>query len=613
MTLVYRSVFSDSDGRICQTVDDLFGRWLKLKDLEIPDDGLSSDGTALLSASDQIAWAQRREIVTATTEVVRRLRLVEEADAARWVTTIVWGDSTHSARLPGAPAGWVWVDLEHETVGSQHFVRPGSPRLVRELLAAGEAQDGSLPLTSDVWEITGTHVEELIRYATDVSRHVPIIVFAYDGQRAYNQPQLASRLARDLAGIAVVFRLVDGAATERFASLMPEGYAVYGGAMRTYLPGVGTDDDLATRHRVLGRASLVALGPRAFPAVKDQILELSTTRTAPFSSRPGRQRKPAWTVDRTLPRTMPEATSLTLGWVRSRLDRLRSKWGMPTVGEDTATLAGLHAAFEETIETVAPPDAAAPGTAPLEALQAAAEARQQVELMEQLLDESDRESTKAGKQFSRLRSELEEMQLEATEAVEQVDRSQRRARWLEKRLRHLGDVAIGVDDSLPEAPPSVAETLILARQHLPFLEIFDTDESAAALDLHAGAQLFAIKTWNALIALNAYAEAACEGTFHGSFYSWCQEPPGGEHALPATTVAMTESESVESNPSWREARIFRVPDSVAPSGQIYMPAHVKIVKRGAPAPRLHFYDDTTKTGKVLVGYLGAHLPTARFH
>ena len=43
-----------------------------------------------------------------------------------------------------------------------------------------------------------------------------------------------------------------------------------------------------------------------------------------------------------------------------------------------------------------------------------------------------------------------------------------------------------------------------------------------------------------------------------------------------------------------------------------MPAHIKVVKRGWPCPRLHFHDDTARTGKIYVGYLGEHLPTARF-
>src|SRR4051812_22029439 len=108
MTLVYRSVFTDADGRICSQVDQLFREWLAAKGLEIPEEGLRAEGVALLSATDQIAWAQRREIVTATTEVVSRLRLVEEVPAARWVTTIVWADSSpgQTTTQGGTPTSW---------------------------------------------------------------------------------------------------------------------------------------------------------------------------------------------------------------------------------------------------------------------------------------------------------------------------------------------------------------------------------------------------------------------------------------------------------------------------------------------------------------------------
>ena len=75
---------------------------------------------------------------------------------------------------------------------------------------------------------------------------------------------------------------------------------------------------------------------------------------------------------------------------------------------------------------------------------------------------------------------------------------------------------------------------------------------------------------------------------------------------------MGESETVDSSPDLRTPRTFAVPSTVATSGYCYMPAHIKVVKRGSPAPRLHFHDDAANSGKVYVGYLGAHLPTARF-
>jgi hypothetical protein len=66
-------------------------------------------------------------------------------------------------------------------------------------------------------------------------------------------------------------------------------------------------------------------------------------------------------------------------------------------------------------------------------------------------------------------------------------------------------------------------------------------------------------------------------------------------------------------PKLREARIFPVPAAVDPARRAYMAAHIKIQQGGTPCPRIHFHDDTAGTnGKIYVGYIGDHLPTANF-
>ncbi|GAA1082723.1 hypothetical protein [Tsukamurella spumae] len=38
-------------------------------------------------------------------------------------------------------------------------------------------------------------------------------------------------------------------------------------------------------------------------------------------------------------------------------------------------------------------------------------------------------------------------------------------------------------------------------------------------------------------------------------------------------------------------------------------AHFKIAQSGMISPRMHYLDDTARTKKVYVGYIGPHLPT----
>ncbi|MEV0795480.1 hypothetical protein [Kribbella sp. NPDC050459] len=628
MSLVYRSVFQDPDGGIAAAVQDAFGEWLGSKGLVVPADGLSHRGSPLESAEGAIAWASQSTLTNRNDGAVHRLRLIEESLDARWVTTLVWNTSGPDQ----VSGGWVWADLEHEPVGGRRVQRPGSPRLVRALLAAGEASDGGVPLTSDVWEVTSGHVDELVRHITSADRQVPVIVFAYDAQGAYDQKRLAERLSRDLAGVAAVFRLVDGAATERLAQRLPDDYAVYGGALRTYLPGAAKPDDTASRHRILGRASLVALGHRAFPAVKDQILGLSTRRPAPISTASALR---AGAIPGVMPQAsaaMPEVSerlgetgksarldvaieSPMLGrqWLRERARRIRAALGSP---DDSSQLLDDPASFDDALDRLILSAQQVDDhrlTAGLAGLAAdLQQARAERELLDQLLDAAQKELDQTSHEVRMLRAELEDLQLEATESVEAADQAERRSRWLARCLHDAGHPGVGTDDTLPTAPPSLAEVLVLAREKLHYLHIGSTDTNAAELDLHGNAQLYAIKAWSALIALNAYACARAEGRFASSFYAWCQQTPAGEPAISANAVALVESETVESNPVLHGARVFAVPKQVDPSGRIFMPAHIKVVKRGAPCPRLHFHDDSGGTGKVYVGYLGEHLPTARF-
>lgn len=117
----------------------------------------------------------------------------------------------------------------------------------------------------------------------------------------------------------------------------------------------------------------------------------------------------------------------------------------------------------------------------------------------------------------------------------------------------------------------------------------------------------------ALAALNSYAEARGTGGWNNTFLAWCMEPPSGGYAVPATWVALNESETTNTVPRLREARTFAVPRLVTAAGRLYMPAHIKIQQGGTSCPRIHFHDDSGgATGRIYVGYVGDHLPTATF-
>jgi hypothetical protein len=58
-----------------------------------------------------------------------------------------------------------------------------------------------------------------------------------------------------------------------------------------------------------------------------------------------------------------------------------------------------------------------------------------------------------------------------------------------------------------------------------------------------------------------------------------------------------------------DACVFPVRPETHETGQAFFGAHIKLERFKSPAPRLHFYDDTT--GLIYIGYYGPHLPTSR--
>ena len=94
--------------------------------------------------------------------------------------------------------------------------------------------------------------------------------------------------------------------------------------------------------------------------------------------------------------------------------------------------------------------------------------------------------------------------------------------------------------------------------------------------------------------------------FDGNFRDYCAD--GHEEAIPRAWIALSESETTNNNDRFRALRELPIDPDVAGTERVYMPAHIKIVAGGYPAPRIHFYDDTGGvTGKIHIGYFGQHL------
>ncbi len=173
-------------------------------------------------------------------------------------------------------------------------------------------------------------------------------------------------------------------------------------------------------------------------------------------------------------------------------------------------------------------------------------------------------------------------------------------------------VPVAPDDGKPEPaslqPETCVDVVEFARRYLPGVAIPKTvDKDAAGLDRHANPS-WPLRAWRSLLALDRYSSAKSKGS-SGNFVEFCGQ--GGPLTIPKSWVGLHESESTSANKQLVDLRVLPVSCDVDPAGKIFMPAHIKVVAGGSPAPRIHFLDDTSgSTGKIHVGHFGEHLDTS---
>lgn len=117
--------------------------------------------------------------------------------------------------------------------------------------------------------------------------------------------------------------------------------------------------------------------------------------------------------------------------------------------------------------------------------------------------------------------------------------------------------------------------------------------------------------WNFVHTLHDYAQLKATQGFNGGVHDYLLSSETQGYKVSHKRHSPKESESVAARSKWREARMLPVPKKVDPSGYVYMEAHFRIETNDGFAPRMHYYDDTARSGKIYIGYIGRHLPNTR--
>ncbi|WP_405921855.1 hypothetical protein [Streptomyces sp. NBC_00122] len=452
-------------------------------------------------------------------------------------------------RQTGAGPTWVQLDVEHLPDDPDALPVPAkTPRLAGSLLDVLRARDGLADVTRMPQVIEVDDVDCVIDELCDDRRRLPVVVASTPYGVDFDAwlERTVDPLVRPLAGLAILYVLAPEAEPHFNRAL--EYHQVFAGGIRTYLPGV--DPAWAAdgqRHRVMSRRAVIESPQRARRLLAQLPQSLATHAPLPTE------------LD-----SVPVLRARTKEGVgTSELQRLRDE---------------NHALFE-------------------------------------ILEEAGREQRVRADEIRDLKQELQQARRgESMLAVEYDDQyrelqgAKAQVRVLQNRLLVLnaGEAAYTPAEPGPVEPASFAE--ILGRiDAMPHVHFTGARKVTLELDDQAYGSSWGRMTWDALLALRDYADAAAGGETSRDFKQWCEDAPDGMHAISPRKIVRDESKSVKTKTDWRRERTFPVPVDVDPTRKVFMGAHIRIGGGNTVAPRLHYYDASCATHGIFIGYIGPHL------
>lgn len=479
-----------------------------------------------------------------------RWQLREPKDDGAWLSSLV---VQAPAQAADHARSWFWVEVEfaaaNTAADAELGTRASVPRLARGLLGRVPAFDSLALLTNKPTLVSREGVDDLIDVLCDPDRRLPAVVAsAHPGLDFEEWRGVIDRVTRYLPGLASIY-LLDPLGTSAFETGIGRSHAVWGGAVRTYLPDVdpAVAED-ALRHRVLTGTRILADPGRAAG-----ILSVLPRRLASESPLP----KPLAGVNRALlTQTSGSAASSDAGAVQRQVTGL-------------------------------------------------------TEERELALNLAEEQEGRANVFFEQRESALAEL-AERDQRVLDLENLVRSLRKRLVVGGQAGEAFLTPEESITP-PATFAELLDWMESELDMLEFTGDRDAPLALDRNPEASTWVRSSWEVLRAMQSYAAAKSTGEFPGDFKMWCDNPLPDSYIIPSGKVVRDESETVKNNAKWRRERELPVPSAFDASKRAFMGSHIRIgaSASGQISPRLHFSDATASTGKIYVGYLGRHLTNTR--
>lgn len=534
-----------------------------------------------------------------------RARIVENQPGGSWTSEL----TAHSS--PTGNRGWVWLDIHKP----DDHGWTATPRLARTLVSVLPVRDGAHLLGSAPMVITEREVPQVVAALTDPTRRgLAFVAGSGHAMRVTPWRDAVDRLLNDTVGLANAWVLTPDA-TDHFNYLVGQSHEATPGFVRTFVPGVAVRDGLdGERHRFLTATSIERSPERALRRVlgqraREQLIATKLPDALRDLDRILRRSLDAALLDGLVtdappapppaepPPAAPDSTSDTTeptpaqGMPRA-LELQLSELLHELVGSRALTVDSLGKLGEMAL-----------------AQRRAEVARVQIRTrLDRLQDEVEAE------QFERelAQHELTELQEEYATSEEERADTDRKLRHVRLALAKLDHADVAWTDPVIDLRDIRPDTFAELLERCGSLErvVFTGDVDVTQdLDRHGNRRLWAGKTWEALLVLEDYARIRIVEAFSRDVSGYLFDTPAGCRTFSANRHAALESDTVQQNPRYRAARQLRVPADVDPSEQTFMGAHFKIAQARSVSPRMHYLDDTAKTGQIYVGYIGPHLPT----
>ncbi|MGW2082057.1 hypothetical protein ACWCOW_34945 [Streptomyces sp. NPDC001939] len=163
---------------------------------------------------------------------------------------------------------------------------------------------------------------------------------------------------------------------------------------------------------------------------------------------------------------------------------------------------------------------------------------------------------------------------------------------------------------------TLAGVLEQAKQFCSLLSITAHPDDAERLEHHQKSLLWRKRLAGTLAVMQTYAEIKNLNRAHGrgagpdfaNLRAYCGSRP--TPLLSPAKVILSEGKFASGSRRGKAARRLRVPEEIDASGYAVMLEHIRVGDGAPPAPRLHFLDDTDRSGLIVVGFFGGHLPNA---